>query len=164
MNDAFYELIVAKQPTSADKAKKVLLIAVTALAGLGALFVFPPLLVLFLILIFVDSRLFPKFNVEYEYTYVNGEIDIAEVYSRQSRKEVAQITLENVECAAPLGSHHLDEFGNTYKVVDYSAGDPQNRPYVIVTGGENKQKILLQLNEKMAEDLRYRIPRKMFTD
>ena len=161
MEDLFTELIVAKKPTAKDALLKALLIlALLASAVLGLQI--PPFMLVFLGIAIAIYFLWPRFKVEYEYSYVNGEIDIAKIFSKQSRKDLARISLEDVECVAPLGSGELDSYGATFKTVDYSAGDPEYKPYVIVKGGENSQKILVQLDEAMVEDLRRRLPRKVF--
>lgn len=165
MGDLFTELIVPRKQDTKDKVLKILSIAlgvVVLLAGFlsGNMII----LAVAIILIMADFYyLIPRFNVEYEYSYVNGEIDVARIYSKQSRKEVASISLENVECIAPLGSHQLDSYGQTFKVIDYSANDPEQKPYVVVKGGGDNQKIYLQLDESMVNDLKSRLPRKVFT-
>ena len=163
MEDTFVELIVPHKPTGKDKLKKgALIFGMAATLLIGFLF-FPIVLIAFLSLCVVAWIFWPRFKMEYEYTYVNGEIDIAKVFSKQSRKEVARIQLDDVECIAPFGSHELDSYGDTFKVIDYSANDPGNKPYVIVKGGTDGGKILIQLNDRMLDDLKRRLPRKVFT-
>ena len=164
MDDHFSELIVQRKPKPTDLLFKILLILATAVAAFFGLFVHPIFMIVLLLVGITDYFLFPRFNVEYEYTYVNGEIDIAAIYSKSSRKNLAQIDLENVECVAPYGSHHLDSYGITFKEVDYSSGYPEQKPYVIIKGGTNNQKILLHLDETMLEDLKWRLPGKVFRD
>ena len=42
--------------------------------------------------------IFPRFNVEYEYQYMNGEIDIDEIFSKSKTQKVTSLNLANVEC------------------------------------------------------------------
>ena len=164
MEDHFSELIVPKKPNPLNMLLKILLIFATVVAAFLGIFASPIFMIVLIGVIIADYFLFPRFNVEYEYTYVNGEIDIAAIYSKSSRKNLAQIDLENVECVAPYGSHHLDSYGITFKEVDYSSGYPEQKPYVIIKGGTNNQKILLHLDETMLEDLKWRLPGKVFRD
>ena len=164
MEDHFSELIVPRKPRGSDTVKKILLILATVVAAFFGLMISPVFLIALVGVGIADYILFPRFNVEYEYAYVNGEIDVAAIYSKQSRKELASITTENIECIAPLGSHHLDSFGETFKVVDYSSGDSEQKPYVVVKGGAESRKILIHLDESMLEDLRWRLPGKVFRD
>ncbi len=164
MEDHFSELIVPKKPNPLNMLLKILLIFATVVAAFLGIFASPIFMIVLIGVIIADYFLFPRFNVEYEYTYVNGEIDVAAIYSKQSRKNLAQIDLENVECVAPLGSHQLDSYGETFKVVDYSSGYEDQKVYVIVKGGAESRKILLNLDETMLEDLRWRLPGKVFRD
>ena len=164
MEDHFSELIIPRKKRGSDTLIKALLIAATVVAAFFGLLVSPIFLIALVALGVADYFLFPRFNVEYEYSYVNGEIDVAAVYSKQSRKELASITLENVECIAPAGSHRLDGFGSTFKTIDYSSGDPDAKPYVLVKGGTENCRYLLQLDDNMIEDLRWRLPGKFFRD
>lgn len=164
MSDIFSELIVARRPRPTDALVKVLLILFAVVSAVSGVLIHPLLLIVFLGAVLLCRFLFPRFNVEYEYSYVNGEMDIAEVYSKESRKHKESVSMADVECIAPLNSHHLDEYGDTYAVKDYSSGYPEDHPYVIVRGGEKKEKILVHLDEKMLDDLKWRLPRKVFTD
>lgn len=164
MSDTFSELIVARRPRATDALLKSLLIALAVATAAFGVLASPIFLLVFLGVMLLNRFLLPRFKVEYEYTYVNGEIDIAEVYSKEARKHKETVSTEDAECIAPAGSHHLDEYGSTYPVIDYSSGNPEDHPYAVVRGGENKAKILLHLDEKMLEDLKWRLPRKVFTD
>ncbi len=164
MNDIFTELVVERKPQPMENIVRVGLILLAVLTAFAGLFVSPVLLTAFIISAALIYFVFPRLKVEYEYSYVNGEIDIAAIYSKQSRKELTVINLNEAECIAPLGSHFLDSYGSTYAVVDYSAKDPQNRPYVVVEGGEKQRKIILQMNDEMIEDLKYRMPMKVHQD
>lgn len=47
----------------------------------------PLILLLALVLGIVDYIFIPKLSVEFEYLYVNGELDIDRIYSQSRRKE-----------------------------------------------------------------------------
>lgn len=162
MEDLFSELIVERKPRAKDAILKALLIAALVILAAAGLLLGPVFFIAFLVLAGVSYFLWPRFKVEYEYSYVNGQLDIAKIFSKQSRKDVAKIDATQAECIAPMGSHELDSYGATFKTVDYSSGDPDLRPYVIVKGGEGSCKYLVHLDEKMLEDLRRRLPRKVF--
>jgi hypothetical protein len=69
-----------------------------------------------------------------------------------------------VECAAPYGSHQLDAFQHDFTVTDYSSLDPDKRPYVFVLPKE-KRLIFMQIDDDdLIKDLKYRLPRRFFTD
>ncbi len=163
-DETFSELIVERVPRPLDALLKALLIVALVVSAAATLLLGPVFLVVFIVLAFLTYYLWPRFKVEYEYSYVNGQIDVARVFSKQSRKDVAKIDTNDVECIAPLGSHQLDSYGSTYKEIDYSSGNPEMKTYVLVKGGQNPGRILLHLDDRMLSDLRRRLPRKVFTD
>ncbi len=162
MDDFFSELIVERRPRTIDTLLKALMIVVLVISVLSGFLLGPIFMIVFFAVAIATYFIWPRFKVEYEYSYVNGQIDVAKVFSKQSRKDVAKIDTSDVECIAPLGSHELDSYGSTFRTVDYSSGDPDMKTYVIVKGGENSQKILLHLDDRMIEDLKRRLPRKVF--
>ena len=86
------------------------------------------------------------------------------LYSKSKRKHKETFSVTNVDCVAPLGSHQLDAFQHDFTVTDYSALDPNNRPYVFVVPQERRL-IYMQIdNESLIQDLKYRLPRRFFTD
>ncbi len=161
MGDIFTELVVERKSQGKDFLIKGMLIALAVMTLFAGLFISPMLLLGFLIVVLLMYFLFPRLKVEYEYSYVNGELDIAAIYSKQSRKDLTSINLLEAECIAPQGSHYLDSYGSTFQVTDFSAKDPENKPYVVVTQGK---KIVLQLDDTMVQDLRYRMPMKVHQD
>ena len=164
MDDLFSEMIVERKPRAQDGILKALLIAATVIMAAAGILLGPVFMIGFLVLAIVTYFMWPRFRVEYEYSYVNGQLDIARIFSKQSRKDVAKIDVTKCECVAPLGSHQLDSYGSTYKVIDYSSGDPQMKTWVIVSGGENSCKYLVHMDERMFDDLKRRMPRKVFGD
>ncbi len=163
MSDVFHEHLVKRQKKASEQVIKYILIALTAVLVLAGLLIMPIILIAALAILAVDYFMIPKFDVEYEYQYVNGEIDIDAIYGRQRRKRLGTITSDGIECIAPLGSHNLDRYNVGYNVVDYSSLDPADKPTVIVKGSE-KTKYYLNLDEPMLNDLRYRMPRIFFRD
>lgn len=163
MGDAFFEETVPKKTTAGTVALKVLLIFVTAAALFFGLFWNMLFLALFLVLLIIDYFMFPRFKAEYEYSYANGDIDMAVIFSKESRKELGSVELSEIECVAPCGSDALSTYGNTYAVKDYSGNMSAEKPWAVVTGGENRTIYYMMLTEDMVNDLKYRIPRKVFT-
>ena len=162
MGDKFYEQFISRKPGPFDGLAKVGLILLTVLLLILGLFGNPILLGLFVVAGIACYFLFPRFKKEYEYSYVNGDLDIAVIYSKQSRKSLDSIAFADIECVAPEGSHELDSYGQSYAVKDYTSGNAEDKVYVIVTGGQDKTKYRLNIDEEILKDLKYRIPRKVF--
>lgn len=166
MSDLYSELLVKRKPSLKDGLIRSALLGLTTAAVIMVLLSLlnPIILLVALVLALVDYFVIPKLNVEFEYLHINDEIDVDKIFSKQKRKRVMNIDLNQVEMVAPLGSHHLDSYQNL-KTIDYSANDREQRPYVLVTSKNNTQvKVLLQLDQAMFQNIKRRMPRTAFDD
>ena len=167
MDDLFTEVVVKKNRTMAESVLKTLPVYLTILILALGIFIQPFLLVLLLIPLLMKVFLSPRLDVEYEYSYVSGELDIAKIFSRQSRKKIASYNMKEMELLAPLSSSHMDGFrGNpNIKKTDYSSGKPENSDKVyafIISVNSQKQMVLFEPGEKILQDLRTRMPGKVY--
>jgi hypothetical protein len=164
MGDVYEELLVKRNATAWQKFQKPLIYGLTGLFVIAGILISPLLLIVGIVLVFVCYFYVPRLDLEYEYSYANGEMDIDAVFSKQSRKHKDSLSLIDIECIAPLGSHHLDAFQHGYTVLDYSANDPTRKPYVFVRPNDRKL-IYLQLeDDDMKHDIKMRKMRQFFED
>ena len=75
MSDLYIELLVKKKKTSTDTLLKVLMIGATVIFVLGGVLFNPIILLLAVVMGVVDYFKLPSLDLEYEYLYVNGELD-----------------------------------------------------------------------------------------
>ena len=136
MSDLYTEVLVKKQQTGKDKAIKGVLIFFTVLFAAAGIMMNPLILLLALVLGIVDYIFIPKLSVEFEYLYVNGELDIDRIYSQSRRKRAASYELSNMEILAPYQSHQLDSYkkNQSIKRYNYSSGieGQGHKPYAFV--------------------------------
>ena len=160
MNDLYQEILVKKKASAKDTALKILVIVVLAA---GVLFL-TPLLLVGLVLCFVDFYfLLPQFDLEYEYLYVNGDIDVDKIMSKSRRKKVASFSKDNLEVMAPTGSAVLNDYLNGAKVEDYSSGEENASTWTLVySGDKSKTAAILELPDELSEDMRRYAPRKVY--
>lgn len=161
MNDYMTEQLVKKRTTMKDTAKMVGLIALTALSFLlGAMNII--FMILFVVLIFVDYYILRRMDVEYEYTYFDGILDVAKVMNKQFRKEVFTTnTKEDMELVAPSDHAEL-QYHQVEKVLNFSSGIPEHKTYTMVTLFKGqKVKVVFEPNEKMLNNMRDVAPRKV---
>ena len=55
---------------------------------------------------------FPKLHIDYEYIYVDGQIDFDRITGKSKRKTMLRIDFEQVEIMAPSDSSALDSYKN----------------------------------------------------
>ena len=155
MNDLYQEILVKKKASAKDTALKILVIAVTVLVLAAGVLFLTPLLLVGLVLCFVDF--------EYEYLYVNGDIDVDKIMSKSRRKKVASFSKDNLEVMAPTGSAVLNDYLNGAKVEDYSSGEENASTWTLVySGDKSKTAAILELPDELSEDMRRYAPRKVY--
>lgn len=116
------------------------------------------------ILIAAMVFLFPKLNLEYEYVFVDGQIDFDRITGGSKRKTILRIDLEQAEIIAPEGSHALDGYNNNTQLEkkDFSSGDKNVKPYIIIANQkEKKYRIAFEPSEKMLAMIKQKSPRKL---
>ena len=168
MSDLYSELLVKKEKTMKDNLIKVGAIGLTALLVLAGLFIHP-LALLPAIILGVVSYLFiiPKTDLEYEYLFVNGEMDIDMIMAKSKRKKAGSFRLSETDIVAPMDSHRLDYYKNNQKlkVLDFSSGTEKNKRYGVVTRNEKEScMIIIEPDENMAKAIKNSAPSKVFLD
>lgn len=164
MAELYTEWIVKrKTPVYAIPAKIGLIVltgipALLAITGIVWWMIIPAL-----IFGYITYRLFLNWDLEYEYVFVNGELDIDKIMGKAKRKRCLTIDMENIEVVAPEGSHLLDSYKNMkYKHMDFSSAIKENKKYVIYGNHKNESTcIVFEPNEKMLDNMRSVSPRKI---
>ena len=167
MSDLYSELLVKKKQTAKDLVVKYGLIALTVIMVLGGLVLNVLLLVPAIALGIACYFVIPKTDLEYEYLFVNGELDIDMIMSKSKRKRVKSLQLAEADLVAPLKSHRMDYYnGNqNMKVLDYSSGNPQHKRFGVITRLDNATcKIILEPDEALAQAMTKTAPSKVFLD
>lgn len=163
MNEAYYEILVKKKSSPWLKVAQI----VTAI--LTVFFVFVMLIGALWGLIFATACgvacYFISMHsvVEYEYLYVDKEIQIDRILARSKRKRMETLDLNQMEILAPAYSHELDSYrhGN-YVKADYSSKEEQKEKavYVLIVNGKQ---IKFEPTEEMVKTIKMFAPRKVFT-
>ena len=167
MSDLYSELLVKKKQTGKDLAIKYGLIVLTVIMVLGGLVLNALLLVPAIALGVACYFVIPKTDLEYEYLFVNGELDIDMIMSKSKRKRVKSLQLAEADLVAPLKSHRMDYYnGNqNMKVLDFSSGNPEHKRFGVITRLDgNLCKIILEPDEALAQAMKNSAPSKVFLD
>ncbi len=169
MDGAYTEHSVKRENnvgTLVKKAGLILLIVVFLALGLlvGATIYGRIAIIVGIGMIFVTGVLWPRFNVEYEYIYCDGQFDFDKIAGGDSRKHIARVDLDGINILAPENSHELDHYNTMtgLTVRDFSSGTPDAKRYCIfATEGDSKLKIIFEPSEKMLDMARQKSPRKV---
>jgi len=165
MGDVFKEQIVKRKQTFKDAVMRVGLIILVLLI----FFVTLATLQAFAVIItaaagFGAFYLMSFLNVEYEYVYTNGELDIDAIYNRSRRKRLFTTKVSDFELMAPYDDRNHDHSLNTaQETLDYSSGNPGNDTYVcLLTHNSKKVKLIIEPNEKMLKAIAGSLNRRKF--
>lgn len=161
MNDSYKEILISRKTPMRDTVLKGLLIAATALCFIVGL-VMPLFLIGAIALGILCYFKVPKFDVEYEYLYVNGELDVDAIYSKQKRKRLGSYDMAELEVLAPSESHALDPYRGKLKIKDYTSLDPQKKSYLLIFNKDKGQEMVkFELDDEVLQDIRRIAPRKV---
>ena len=159
MGDFYTEQLVKRQKASSTTLIKAILIILTVLSVV-LIFMIPfgiigPVITL-------DVFLFRSMDVEYEYLFVNGSLDIDKIMAKSRRKNMFSMEMTDLEMMAPSGSPELRPYQGL-KGTDYSSGMPGADTYelIVVNNGE-KKKIIFEPNKTVCEGMKMLAPRKVF--
>lgn len=164
MNQLYAEAGVKRKDTSSTLGLRFLFIFLIVngfiLTLLGGFFT-----VIGLALSLALIYLYPRLTVEYEYIYVDGQLDFDRISGKAKRKTILRIDMEQVDVVAPMGSHSLDAYSNVeIEKKDFSSRDKSKKPYIIISSaGSRKVQIKFEPNEKMINLMKQKSPRKVST-
>ena len=154
MDDFYTEQLIKKQADSKDTLKKVGLIALTVVSVL-LVFVIPVGIILPVVL------MFRNLNVEYEYVFVNGDLDIDKIMNKARRKRMFSVDADQMELLAPVGAVELMQY-KKIKTYDYTSGKKDAKIYALIASNKGEVcKVLFEPNETIVEGFFVKAPRKV---
>ncbi|MCI9488510.1 DUF6106 family protein [Lachnospiraceae bacterium 48-42] len=160
MGDFYTEQLIKKQTTMKDVFIKAFLVAI-AIVSVFVVLMFPVAIIVPIIVIAAVVFLIRRLDVEYEYLYVNGDLDIDKIMHKAKRKRIFSTNIDNMELLAPEGNEGINQFRNA-KVVDYSSGSADARRYVLVVADNGQvTKLVFEPNDDIIEGIFLMAPRKV---
>ena len=163
MSESYVELLVKKKKTPKDSILKGLMIAGIVILVLIGLVIHLVLIEAIALGVLAYFKM-PGLDLEFEYLYVNGELDIDKIMSKVKRKRVGSFDISKAEMVAPVKSHELDYYRQSkdMKVVDCSSGEDHANVYGMVIKDEKGMKLVLfEPNQEILDDMRRIAPRKV---
>lgn len=164
--DIFIEKIVAKKKSIGD----IIYITSIILAGilLELLILAIPYiqffaLTLFLIIIFLVYYLISLRNIEYEYAFTDGILDIDKIINKKKRKRLVTFSCHDIEIVASIkNKKHIDKINNIKKkFFAISSRNSQDVYFVISGGGIDKMVLFFEPDQRMLDAIKTKIPRKV---
>ncbi len=162
MNYSYVETSVKRKETAATYAIRVIMVLAAIFAFFFSLNNVISLIISVVIIVAI-VYFFPQLKVDYEYVFVDGQLDFDRILGGNKRKHDLRIDFEQVEVMAPEGSHALDSYKNVQlKVKDYSSRSKDVKPYVLIyRKGDTAYRILFEPSKKMIQAIKQKAPRKV---
>ncbi len=173
MLEAVVECLVRRKITMKDYAKRCcmaffdgVVFVILVLLTLN----FPLVLYFFFLavalLVWVTYLVFRNTNIEYEYSFFDGDLQVDKILNKKARKKLHTFPMSKMEFMAPEGSHHLGGQAGNRKQYDYSANNEELKNYVAVLYDEKNQVSELKFtpNEELFNRLKNTYARKVYED
>lgn len=105
--------------------------------------------------------MFQRMDVEYEYLFVNGDLDIDKIMHKARRKRVCSVNINDVEILAPADSGDARQYQRA-KTQDYTSASGSKNVYALVVNEKGVlKKILFEPNDTIVEGFFLMAPRKV---
>ena len=163
MNEVYYEILVARKKDAKLQMGQIVTALLAGVCAVSVLFGFIYGIILAPIFGLMCYFLTLRNKVEYEYLYVDKELQIDRITNQSKRKKMETLDLNQLEILAPIRSHELDSYrkrgGST---LDYSSGeeDRDAQKYMLVIGDK---KVIFEPTPELVQTIRMFAPRKVFT-
>ncbi len=163
-DSSFYEMAVKSKATGDYYLKMLLGIVITAIGVLAFPLIGAVALVIAVIGICIIVSFAQDKNVEYEYTFTDGSVEIAAVYNASKRKEIFSFEMNNVAMIVPFGSKRIEN-ERFSKKRDYSSKKRNDKIYCfVIESDKEKQLVLLEPDEKAMTHIKTYGRNKMYND
>lgn len=168
MGDTLIECAVKRKTSIRNLALLGLVIGLMIVAFAFFIFYFRSgiMFLIGILLCVLISKITSMCDEEYEYIFINGDMDFAKIVGKKKRVELMSVSMNEVELVAPLSSDKLAPYekgeSSRYLVRDFSSAFPNHkeRMYAMICKSENQAyRIIFEPNEKLVEAMWQLAPR-----
>lgn len=155
-------VIVPKKTTSVKKVLNIVWFVLACLLFVNAMFV--PTLFTIPAIIFAIVWYFQTFRseIEYEYTYYDGELRFARIKAKRKRKGLGKVQMEDVITIAPKGDRSVYNYENDSSMAykNLTSGDAGAKVYELIFKGEKgMNRYEFEPDEDMLDAILVKYPR-----
>lgn len=162
MNELYVEQLVPKKAAGTAAIVKNISMIFTVLtfaATFAVAFIFIIPAIISVVVLMVSMR---QCDLEFEYMYLSGELDIDKIIAKQKRKHKLTVNMGDVIVVAPTNSPEVRPFQNV-KVTDYSTGIQSDSVYMMIYNKDAQNyAILIEPNQTLLNGMKMTAPRKVF--
>ncbi len=160
--NSFVEILIKRNVENNKKLYKVCIAISLILIVLAVIFTKILSICFFLLpIILIYHFRVLKYQIEFEYYYMDGELTVSKITNMSRRKILAIVKDDMIRVIAPIGSAELPKY-HEIKMMDCSANDSTTLPYVIVYESKKGIKAMnIQMEEELFDALKRSMPFKV---
>ncbi len=169
--DIFTECMVKKKKGTIDYLKVVLCILIIITVLMAMPFVSQVKyvgIILFMVcagVIYLLYNIIISINLEYEYTFTNGAMDVDKIIAARRRKRITSLNARSIEIMASVHSNEAGAYANDKSIKRYyactSVDDPDTY-FVIYSENDKKYMLIFNPNETIKDGFKRLNPQKVF--
>ncbi len=162
--DIYNEQLVSKQKNKIDLLKSIGLIAIGIIIII-VVYILLPTITLFVLIgvIWGEVFLIRRLNVEFEYAFTNGELDIDRIYNKLSRKHALTIDVRKFIIMIKMNKpNYKSELGVIHEVKNFGTGIVSDTTYAAIYEEDGRRfQLVFDPNEQLINGIKKYIPKKI---
>lgn len=153
MEEVFVEFIIKRRTGIKEAMIRTLSVMVVFFAFLFTLQLGMLGITITILLGYVAYLAWTYTSIEYEYSFLNGELTVDRIMGQRKRKFVDSFDIKQAEIIAPSFSDEIiRRSGSVAKTYDFSSGHKSDRLYsIILNNGKGNVQVVFEPNEKFIE-------------
>lgn len=152
MSEVFVEQIIKRRIRFSGIILRFISILAVIIAFFSVLVINVLGLTLAALLIYVAYLVWSYTSVEYEYSFLNGELSVDKIMGQRKRKKLAEYDIKNAEIVAPSYSEELIRAIGNAKMIDYSSGYKSDKFYsILINDQSGRLQVVFEPNEKVLD-------------
>lgn len=157
MEEVFVELIVKKRTGLKEALLRTLSVLVVIFALLFTMQLGMLGITITVLLGYVAYLAWTYTSIEYEYSFLNGELTIDKIMGQRKRKSVDCYDIKQAELIAPTYSDEVIRCsGRVSKTVNYSSGYRSDKLYsIIINNGNSTIQVVFEPDERIVDAMHH---------
>lgn len=152
MEEVFVECIIKRKTTMSGVLMRLLAILVVLIGVFTISFLGMLGITITALLIYAAYLCWTYTSIEYEYSFLNGELTVDKIMGQRKRKTVDCFDIKKADVVAPSSSDEVIRAAGNAKTIDYSSGHKSDLLYsIIMNNGKGMIQVLFEPNEKMVD-------------
>lgn len=152
MDEVFVEQIIKRKTSISGIAIRAICILLVIMGFFSMLILGVLGLTITALLIYLSYMVWSYTSIEYEYSFLNGELSIDKIMGQRKRKTIANFDIKNAEIVAPAMSDEVVSRVNNTVTKDYSTGYRGGNLYsMIINDADGFKQVLFEPNEKVLD-------------